>query len=147
MATKSTNMSLVVTFFSLSFIIFAPSRLVLSYENKILLSSPTPLSPSENHQYSDKLLPELKKFVAKCRESLSNHCGKEIRNDLLEIENMSAYCCKQLVQMGKICHMGMVRLAATTSVNKEESSTIIRNSARVYDKCARIINSIASSPH
>lgn len=147
MATKSTNMSLVVIFFSFSFITFAPSRLVFAYENRIFLSSPTPSPSSVDHEYRDKLLPELKKFVAKCGENLSNYCGEEIRNDLLEIENISGYCCKQLVKIGKICHMGMVRLAATTSVNKEESSTIISNSARVYNKCARVINSIASSPH
>lgn len=140
MATQSANMSLMLIFFSFSFIIFAPSRLVFSYENRILSTSLTQ-SPS-----SDKLLPELNKFVGKCGENLSKHCGEEIRNDLLEIENMSGYCCKQLVQMGKICHMGMVRLAAT-SVNKEESSTIISNSARVYNKCSRVINTIASSPH
>ncbi|KAK1395370.1 hypothetical protein POM88_014426 [Heracleum sosnowskyi] len=144
MATKSTNMSLMVIFFSFSFLIFAPSQLVFSYENKNFLSAPTPSPSSENR---DKLLPELKKFVAKCGEKLSNHCGEEIRNDLLEIENISGYCCKQLVEMGKICHLGMVRLAATTSVNKEEASTIVSNSARVYNKCARVINSIASSPH
>lgn len=147
MATKSTNMSLMVVFFSFSFLIFAPSRLVFSYENDMFLSSPTPSPSFDNSEYSDKLLPELKKFVAKCGENLSSYCGKEIRNDLLEIENISGYCCKQLVNMGKICHMGMVRLAAITSVNKEESSTIILNSARVYDKCTMVINSIASSPH
>ncbi|XP_074347126.1 protein DOWN-REGULATED IN DIF1 11-like [Apium graveolens] len=141
MAAQSAKISLMVIIFSFSFIIFAPSRLVFSYENRVLSTSPTP-SPS-----SDKLLLELKKFVAKCVGNLSKNCGEEIRNDLLEIENMSAYCCKQLVQMGKICHMGMVGLAATTSVNKEESSTISSNSARVYNKCERIINIIASSPH
>lgn len=141
MATQSANMSLMLIFFLFSFIIFAPSRLVLSYESRRLSTLPTVSSSS------DKLLPELKKFVAKCGENLSNHCGEEIRNDLLGIENMSGYCCKQLVKMGKICHMGMVRLAATTSVNKEESSTIISNSARVYNKCDRVINIIASSPH
>ncbi|KAL1832381.1 hypothetical protein ACET3Z_002032 [Daucus carota] len=147
MATKSASMSLAVIVFSISFLFFAPSRLVFSSENKIFLTSPTP-SPSADHfEHGNRILPELKRFVAKCGENLSDHCGQEIRNDLLGIEDISGYCCKQLVKMGKVCHMGMVRLAATTSVNKEESSAIISNGARVYDKCAMLISIIASSPH
>ncbi|KAL8158367.1 hypothetical protein AgCh_002890 [Apium graveolens] len=122
------------------FQLFAPS--VFSYENVVPLSSP---SSSPN----DKQLAGLKTFAVKCCEKMSRNCGKEIRNGLLEIGNVSSFCCGQLVQMGLACHKAMTRLAVEESpplFNQRETDTVISNTFRVYNRCAKNINGIAPSP-
>lgn len=143
MATKSVSLSTMVIFFAFTFQLFVPSQLVFSYENKVPLSSP---SLSGN----DEQLAGLKTFAAKCCENLSKDCGKEIRNELLEIGNISRLCCGQLVEMGLVCHKAMTRLALEILpplFNQGETGTVISNTIPVYNRCAKNINGIALSPY
>lgn len=139
MAAKSTNLSTMVIFFAICILTLTPSPLVFSFENEYISS------PTESPSSADMLSIEFERFVTKCGENLSNNCGREIRNDLLGIAEVSGYCCGQLVEMGLICHKGMVRLASSITDNEKEASTITSNSARVYNRCAKIISSSAPS--
>ncbi|KAK1362635.1 hypothetical protein POM88_047109 [Heracleum sosnowskyi] len=143
MATKSTSLSTMVIFFALAFQIFAPLQLVFSYKNLVPLASS---SSSPN----DEQLAGLKTFVTKCSENMSRNCGKEIRNELLEIGNVSRFCCGQLVEMGLICHKAMTRLAVELlppMFNEGETGTVVSNTLRVYNRCAGNINGIVPSPY
>lgn len=44
--------------------------------------------------------------MPKCGKNMSNHGGKEIRNDLFEIRHVSGNCREELVKMGWICRKG-----------------------------------------
>lgn len=139
MATKSASLSTMVIFFAFTFQLFAPSLLVFSYENMAPLSSPS----------SSSQLAGLKTFAAKCCENMSRDCGKEIRNELLEIGNVSRLCCGQLVEMGLVCHKAMTRLALEILpplFDEGKTSTVISNTVRVYNRCAKSINGGAPSP-
>lgn len=139
MATKSASLSTMVIFFAFTFQLFAPSLLVFSYENMVPLSSPS----------NDVQLAGLKTFAAKCCENMSRDCGKEIRNELLEIGNVSRLCCGQLVEMGLVCHKAMTRLALEILppvFDEGKTGTVISNTVRVYNRCAKSINGGAPSP-
>ncbi|KAK1366879.1 hypothetical protein POM88_042440 [Heracleum sosnowskyi] len=139
MAAKSTNLSTMVFLFTLCILTLAPASLVSSLENEHILP---PTSSSDANLSS-----EFVRFVANCGENLTNSCGREIRNDLLGIAEVSGFCCGELVKMGWICHKGMVRLATSVMDNKDEASTFTSNSDRVYFRCAKIVNSLAPSPN
>lgn len=93
-----------------------------SVDNDYKYISPPSLSPSfNNYDCNYKLSPVIRKLVAKCGETLSNNCGKEIRNDLLGIGHVSGNYCEKLVKMGWIFHKVMARLAVSTMDNKKEA--------------------------
>ena len=137
MATNSTFLSTMVIFFAFTFLLFAPS-----HQNEVTLSSSPSRSPNADPSV------ELRKFVAKCGANLSSNCGKEIRNALLEIENVSGNCCGELVKMGLFCHKAMTRLALEQPplFNEEQTATVMSNTMSVYNRCAKTVNNIVPSP-
>jgi len=95
------------------------------------------------HHYSDKQL----KFLEACSEKPSSKCGNEVfKNMLNETMPITEECCRDILKMGKDCHLGLVKLIFATYEYKNIASKGIPKSKQTWNECVHRVGSKIGAP-
>ncbi|XP_002882760.2 uncharacterized protein LOC9318826 [Arabidopsis lyrata subsp. lyrata] len=95
------------------------------------------------HHYSHKQLD----FLQACAEKPSVKCGDEVfKNMLDETTPITDECCRDILKMGKDCHLGLVKIIFATYEYKNIASKGIPNSKQTWNDCVRRVGSKIGAP-
>ncbi|AEE32170.1 ECA1 gametogenesis family protein (DUF784) [Arabidopsis thaliana] len=95
------------------------------------------------HHYSHKQLD----FLEACSEKPSSKCGNEVfKNMLDETVPITDECCRDILKIGKDCHLGLVKLIFATYEYKNKASKGIPKSKQTWNECVFRVGSKIGAP-
>ncbi|CAH8254810.1 unnamed protein product [Arabidopsis lyrata] len=96
-----------------------------------------------SHHYSHKQLD----FLEACADKPSTKCGNEVfKNMLDETTPITDACCRDILKMGKDCHLGLVQIIFATYEFKNFSSKGIPKSKQTWNDCVRRVGNKIGAP-
>lgn len=95
------------------------------------------------HRYSHKQLD----FLQNCLQKTTTKCGDEVfKNMLDETTQMTNECCRELLKLGKDCHLGLVQIIFATYEYINIASKAIPRSKQTWNTCVRQVGSQIGVP-
>ncbi|CAL5366660.1 unnamed protein product [Camellia sinensis] len=76
-------------------------------------------------------------YLEKCAENFTDTCGSQVFEGIFENMTVTAPCCKNLLQVGKPCHDGLVkRILDLPWIRRHVSeSRVLSQSDEIWRKC------------
>ncbi|EOA14927.1 hypothetical protein CARUB_v10028270mg [Capsella rubella] len=95
------------------------------------------------HHYSHEQL----EFLAACGKKQNTKCGDEVfKNMLVDTPQITDECCRDILKIGKDCHLGLVKIIFTTYEYKSYASKGIPKSKQTWNDCVRRVGSNIGAP-
>ncbi|KAF8085256.1 hypothetical protein N665_0674s0021 [Sinapis alba] len=94
--------------------------------------------------YSDKQF----NFVQICLQNMNSDCGDNIFRNMLDntTTQLTNECCRDLLKMGKDCHMGVAQIISSNTEYINIASKAIPKSKHTWKDCVRRVGSYIGSP-
>ncbi|KAL1199663.1 Protein DOWN-REGULATED IN DIF1 11 [Cardamine amara subsp. amara] len=93
--------------------------------------------------YSQKQL----KFLEDCAQKSTTKCGVEVFENMVdETTHVTNECCRELLKLGKDCHLGLVQIIFATYEYKNIASKAIPESKHTWNTCVRQVGSQIGVP-
>ncbi|XP_010498390.1 PREDICTED: uncharacterized protein LOC104776077 [Camelina sativa] len=97
------------------------------------------------HHYSHKQLD----FLRGCAEKPSSKCGDTIFKNLVDETTSTPItdeCCRDILKIGRDCHLGIVKVLFSTYEYKDIASKAIPRSKQTWNDCVRRVGSNIGAP-
>lgn len=96
------------------------------------------------HHYSHKRLD----FLQNCLQKPSSKCGVDIFKNLLDVTTtqLTDECCRDLLKIGKDCHLGLAQIIFSSYEYKNIASKAIPKSKHTWNDCVGRVGSQIGDP-
>ncbi|KAG7543179.1 Prolamin-like domain [Arabidopsis thaliana x Arabidopsis arenosa] len=134
-----------------SIVMFYMARPIFSQEvHEDVVISPTPFEEANSPAMEyDMNLPHYSQkeidFLKACVEKPSSICGGEIFQNVLDEKNLvTDECCRDILKIGKDCHLGLIKIIFSSYEYKNIAS--IPRSKQTWNDCVRRVGSKIGAP-
>ncbi|XP_042496688.1 uncharacterized protein LOC122075649 [Macadamia integrifolia] len=116
-------------------------------ENADFSPSPAPAwAPQpEAVQLPPEPQPGFYSHLKSCVEVIPVECGQPIVDSIYKDTRLDGYCCQKLVEMGKDCHLALVKVVEL--VDKSHEKVISQRGLQVWNQCdSLVVKNVSPSP-
>ncbi|XP_043696724.1 uncharacterized protein LOC122647367 [Telopea speciosissima] len=102
--------------------------------------APAPVSEEAETEIPPEPQPGFYDYVKNCVKVIPEKCGQPIVDAIYKNSPLDGYCCHKVVEMGKDCHLALVKVIELVDKNESHVEEISQRGLQVWNHCVSLVS-------